>query len=186
MNSTQAAAQVVDLRPLFDIAVTLVVTVLGAVGTWIGNWFVKKLQAEKGLLDEKQAESLRALVEQVVQGGIGYADELARQYGRDRATIQVRNEMAVVALRYAVAAAPQALGALGVSQEGLHRMILSRMPTPQGDIPQDALTPMRLPAAPAGSLAAVPAQPIPAAPIVPPQAPPPPAGFNPYAGGMPI
>lgn len=173
MNTPQTTALTIDFWPLIQCLLGLAGTAVSGVATWALNHWIAKLKAEKLLVDQKQEDGLRAIAEKVVQGGLGYADEIARQYGRPRATVQVRNEMAGVALNYALAAAPDTLKQLGLTPEAVFRMILSRMPTPADDAP-DPMQPRVIPT-PAPAVTAPPPPPPVTVPLNP---------FNPWAGGI--
>lgn len=144
MNTAQAAATTIDLWPIVETILGLVLTALGTLASLAVHKLIAKLGAEKGLIDEAKAEKLRAFALQVIQGGIGYADELARQYGRDRSTVTVRNEMVGVALSYAVQHGGERLRQLGLTNDAVARIILARMETPANPAP-DPISPMRLP-----------------------------------------
>lgn len=184
-----AATYTIDLMPLIQGVIAVAAAALSTLGAYAVNKLIAKLSAEKGLIDEAKAEKLRNFALQVIGGGVKYAEEMAYRYGRDRSTVQVRNEMVAIAAGYAIQHGKERLDQLGLSREAIERIIMREMETPPGT-PQDALTPMRLPAPvnpganyappPAGSLAAMPTAPIPPAP--PPPAPA--APYNPYTGGL--
>jgi len=131
----------IDLSPLFEQLIQLLAAVLLGVGLWAARRLLRWLETNAYTAQIVRDRQLEQVMEKAVRGAVGYAEEWAYQLGKDRARVDVRNEMAREAVRYVLHSVPAAVTHFGLTRERVAQLVYSRLPTPNGAAPEPANDP---------------------------------------------
>ena len=101
-----AGAAEVDLQPLADTGVQILVAALSAVGAIVAIWIRKKVNDWLDIqLDEKSAATLQS----AINYGINWGAEKIRERYNGKLTISMKNELLAMGASYVVSKTPDAL-----------------------------------------------------------------------------
>lgn len=111
---------VVNLAPLVDAVFSALVVALTAVVAWVGRVAFVWLKVDA---DSK----VRAYVQETIGRGVAYGLEQARAWAATNSSVKIRSATVELAAEYILAAVPDGLKRLGVTEEKLKRLIEARL-----------------------------------------------------------
>lgn len=100
---------VIDFTPFFDAFVTLLVAVAAAATGVVARWLSQKTFAGKILSEE----TIRTRLNDVVQNGLAYAISKVNK----PVTVDMKNDIVALAVRYVMDMAPETAAKLGLTPE---------------------------------------------------------------------
>jgi hypothetical protein len=117
----QEADTMVNLWPLIDRGLGVVVAIIGLVATYVIPHLSYKWLGIR--MEEKHAGALQGALMQ----GVNYAADVARSHGKDLALVDVKHQMAADAVRYVAQATPDALAHFGITSNRVEEMVRARL-----------------------------------------------------------
>ncbi|WP_293857173.1 hypothetical protein [uncultured Alsobacter sp.] len=118
------ATTVLNLRPLFDLAISYGEPLVLALAAWIAARLIAAITKTLGLsIDDKQ----RQVVNDALDKAIAYGFSQVKGMGGASPTIDLKSTLVAHAAQYALEAVPQALKHFNITPDRLEAMILARV-----------------------------------------------------------
>jgi hypothetical protein len=112
---------VVDVSPILETVLVAVVSGVGAALAWLIRWVWIWLRLSVD-------NSFRKYVQDALDKAILYARNASAEWAREHGEVVVRNRLIETAAEYVLLAVPGGLKWLGITEDGVRRMVEARLP----------------------------------------------------------